>query len=129
MARYLINAQLPYRFSLWNTDSYIHVYDLDDEMTDSEIGQYAQQHSLIIVTKDADFSDRALVSKTSPKVIHLKIGNMKLRDLYTFLDEKWSSICEMSRKKTRSSMFSRIGSKESSDSILTSAQMKFRRMQ
>lgn len=49
MARYLIDANLPYRFSLWHGDDYLHVWDLNDEWTDSEIWAYARDHDLRIV--------------------------------------------------------------------------------
>ena len=32
MARFLIDANLPYRFALWQGEDYLHVYDLGDDM-------------------------------------------------------------------------------------------------
>ena len=76
MAKYLIDANLPYHFSLWAGDEYIHINELNDAWTDSEIWQYAQEHNLTIVTKDVDFSDRIMLSQP-PRIIHIKFGNMK----------------------------------------------------
>lgn len=53
-------------------------------MPDAAIWQYAKEHDLIIVSKDADFSDWIMLSDPPPKVIHLRIGNMRLRDLFVF---------------------------------------------
>ena len=41
MARFLIDANLPYRFALWHGEDYLHVYDLGDDMPDAAIWQYA----------------------------------------------------------------------------------------
>ena len=73
MSRYIIDANLPYYFSLWRGDEYQHVIDLDPSMKDSEIWRFAKENNLTIVTKDADFSDRILLSDPPPRVIHIKL--------------------------------------------------------
>jgi predicted nuclease of predicted toxin-antitoxin system len=85
MARFLIDANLPYRFALWQGLEYTHVFDLDDTWPDSEIWRYAKAEGLTIVTKDADFSARAMVSQPPPRVIHLRIGNLRMRDFHKLL--------------------------------------------
>ncbi|MDP2788114.1 MAG: DUF5615 family PIN-like protein [Pseudomonadota bacterium] len=97
MPRFLIDANLPYRFSLWHGPDYVHVYDLGDDWTDSEIWRYAREHQLAIVTKDADFSDRALLSEPPPRVVHLRIGNMRLKTLFGFLTGVWPEVEQMLR--------------------------------
>ena len=37
MPKYLIDANLPYYFSLWNNSNFIHVKDLDDSWSDEII--------------------------------------------------------------------------------------------
>jgi hypothetical protein len=37
MAKFLIDANLPYRFSLWQGPDYVHVFDLNDRWADWEI--------------------------------------------------------------------------------------------
>jgi predicted nuclease of predicted toxin-antitoxin system len=39
-----------------------------------------------IVTKDADFYDRIILSEPPPRVIYLQIGNMRIRELFVFLN-------------------------------------------
>ncbi len=34
MAKYLIDANLPYYFGLWNNKEFIHVKDIDDSLSD-----------------------------------------------------------------------------------------------
>lgn len=92
MAKYLIDANLPCYFGLWNNPDYLHVKDLDDSWSDEKIWDYARQHDLIIVTKDADFSLKVLYKGTPPKVIHLKFGNLKMRDFYEIISNIWADI-------------------------------------
>ena len=96
MTRYLIDANLPYRFSLWHGDDYLHVFDLGDDLQDSAIWNYATENHLTIVTKDTDFSDRIMLTEPPPRVIHLRIGNMRLRDLFGFLQRVWPRVTELS---------------------------------
>ncbi len=41
MPKYVIDANLPYYFGLWNSSSYIHVKDIKDEWTDTQIWKFA----------------------------------------------------------------------------------------
>lgn len=95
MARFLIDANLPYRFVLWQSEDYQHVFDIGDSLSDQAIWQYAQQHDLTIVSKDADFSDRMVLSVPPPRVVQLRIGNMRLRELFVFLHAIWPKIIEL----------------------------------
>lgn len=96
MEKFLIDANLPYRFALWQGADFCHVYDIGDDLPDTEIWQYAMENNLIIVSKDADFSDRIMLSNPPPKVIHLRIGNMRIRDLFVFLQRVWPQLLELS---------------------------------
>jgi len=98
MAGYLIDVNLPRYFSLWEGEDFIFVADLDTSWADSRIWQYAADHSLVIVTKDADFTDRVLLSDEGPHVIHLRIGNMRMRAFHKFLTEIWDEICDLSEQ-------------------------------
>jgi predicted nuclease of predicted toxin-antitoxin system len=79
---YLIDVNLPYYFSLWRGDEYLHQRDLGDAWKDREVWEYARRQNLTIVTKDADFSDRALLAEPPPRVIHLRIGNLEMRGFH-----------------------------------------------
>lgn len=96
MHRFLIDANLPYRFSLWRGADFLHVFDLGDDLPDSAIWNYARDNNLTIVTKDADFSDRIMLCEPPPRIIHLRIGNMQLRDLHSFLQRVWPRVDELS---------------------------------
>lgn len=97
MVKFIIDANLPLLFSLWNNKKFIHVYELNDEMSDEEIWNYAKERELTIVTKDADFSLKVLYYGAPPRVIHLRIGNMKMDSLHSFLQKNWNEIENISK--------------------------------
>ncbi len=98
MRKYLIDVNLPSRFSIWASEEYEHVVHINDELRDSEIWEYAKENDLTIVTKDTDFSDMIMISVTPPRVIHIKLGNMKMKEFHQLLSRIWSDVCEMSNK-------------------------------
>ena len=77
MVKFLIDVNLPKKITFWSGENFLHVFDLNDEWSDSKIWEYAGLHNLSIITKDADFSDRIIISSSPPEVIHFKTGNMK----------------------------------------------------
>ncbi len=97
MHEFIIDANLPYLFKLWNTEKCIHVFDLNDSMTDKEIWNYAKKNNLSIITKDTDFSTKVLFTDPPPRVIHLRIGDMRMKHLHDFLTKNWTEIKSISR--------------------------------
>jgi hypothetical protein len=62
MPRFLIDVNLPYRSSVWSGVDFAHMRDIGETWTDSPIWQYARERDMVIVSKDTDFSDRAMIS-------------------------------------------------------------------
>ena len=96
MAKYLIDINLPYYFSFWNNEDYIHQSDILNTAEDTEIWQYAEENDLTILTKDADFSNRILLAQPPPRVIHIRIGNSSLREFHQILDTIWHDVLTLS---------------------------------
>jgi predicted nuclease of predicted toxin-antitoxin system len=96
MKKYLIDVNLPYLFSLWKDEIFIHQRDIDDTWTDEKIWSYAKENNLTIVTKDSDFSNKILLSEPPPRVIHIRFGNLKFNDFFKILTKNWQSISELS---------------------------------
>lgn len=97
MAKYLVDVNLPYYFSYWNSDEFIHLRDINDEMKDEEVWEFAKNNNLTIISKDSDFSNRIIVSNPPPKVIHIKIGNVGIKELYSICAFLWQDIMKMSQ--------------------------------
>ncbi len=98
MVKYIIDNNLPFRFSHWNKPEYIFVRNLNPNYKDREIWEIAKKQNLIIVTKDTDFYNRIIISKPPPKVIHFKIGNFSIGKFHDFISTHWVDICELSEK-------------------------------
>jgi predicted nuclease of predicted toxin-antitoxin system len=97
MPRFLIDVNLPYRFSLWAGEDYVHMRDIGETWTDTEVWRYARRRqNLIIVSKDADFSDRVMVSVPPPRVVHIRFGNMRMRDFHGLIARLWPRVMELS---------------------------------
>jgi len=60
--------------------------------TDAELWEYARRHRLVLVTKDADFSDRIFMNTPPPWIVHLRVGNLCRRDFHALLQALWPRI-------------------------------------
>ena len=85
MKGFLFDENLPVNILFSPSLPVEHVTDLGESPSDTEIWEYAKQNDLVIVSKDADFSDRIITSTPPPRVVHLRFGNMRKRDFHAFL--------------------------------------------
>jgi predicted nuclease of predicted toxin-antitoxin system len=92
VARYLIDANLPRWFALWSGGDCEFVHDLGADWSDTQIWAYAATNALTIVSKDADFSDRALLTADGPSVIHVRVGNLTIGELHRCLSAVWPDV-------------------------------------
>ena len=95
MPLFLIDVNLPYHFEIWGGKNFIHLKDIDDTWPDNRVWEYSRQNNLTIISKDADFSARMMMTEPPPRVIHMRIGNMRLTELHEFIKKNWSAIIEM----------------------------------
>ena len=99
MFTYLIDENMPF-LPIWNKEDFVHVTDLPFIHFDTDIWSYAFENQLTIITKDSDFYYRYLSSRSYPKVIWIKTGNIK-KDVFTDLIEViWKDIEEMLLKSS-----------------------------
>lgn len=89
---FLVDVNLPKYFSFFNTNCYFFVSDINLQMTDTEIWDYALKNEFIILTKDTDFYNRFLVSSTAPKIIYFQLGNCSLNQLHHYFNQNWDRI-------------------------------------
>ena len=60
--------------------------------TDTQVWNYAREHELVIVTKDADFAGRIILSPPPPRVVHLRIGNLRRQPFHARLARVWPQV-------------------------------------
>ena len=89
---FLVDVNLPKHFSFFNTPNSYFVTDINLQMSDSEIWNYAIENNHIILTKDVDFFNRLLVSEKPPKIIYFQLGNYSLKQLYNYFTLNWDKI-------------------------------------
>jgi predicted nuclease of predicted toxin-antitoxin system len=65
---------------------------LGKSATDEQIWLFARANELVIVSKDADFSDLMILRQPPPWVVHLRFGNMRKREFHTFFAQVWPQI-------------------------------------
>jgi predicted nuclease of predicted toxin-antitoxin system len=92
MSRFLVDANLPLYFSAWHSSDYVHVLNLDDSWSDEQIWKYAKENELIILTKDADFKQIALIKGVPPKIIHFKTGNLRIAQFHALVSKLWPQL-------------------------------------
>ncbi|WP_291099660.1 MULTISPECIES: DUF5615 family PIN-like protein [unclassified Flavobacterium] len=89
---FLVDVNLPKYFSFFNDNRFVFVSDINLQMTDTEIWNYALKNEMVILTKDTDFYNRFLVSERAPKVIYFQLGNYSLKQLYQYFNDNWEKI-------------------------------------
>ena len=92
MKGFIFDENLPINVQFTPSLPVVHVTDLGKSLSDAEIWDYAKGNDFVIVTKDADFSDRIIISSPPPRVVHLRFGNMRKKDFHAFLKSVWPQI-------------------------------------
>jgi predicted nuclease of predicted toxin-antitoxin system len=92
MRGFLFDENLPRVPSLPTRLPITHALELGSPSSDSQLWAHAQQNDLAIVTKDADFSQRIVLAAPPPRVVHLRVGNMRGRDFAAWLNSVWPHI-------------------------------------
>jgi predicted nuclease of predicted toxin-antitoxin system len=95
MHKFIIDVNLPNGVQPFDNDNFIHVAELDIRLPDNQIWGFAKKHGYTIITKDGDFSNRILLVSPPPKIIHIRFGNLRLKDFITVMTSLWPEIVEM----------------------------------
>jgi len=96
MPRFLVDAQLPpalaRKLTVLKHES-AHVLDVGLlDAHDGEIWDFALAHGMVILTKDEDFAIRASVSKTSPTIVWVRIGNCPNAKLLAWFEHELPTV-------------------------------------
>lgn len=92
MKGFLLDENLPRRLTFVPSLPVIHATDLGESETDTVLWEYARTHRMVIVSKDADFSDRMMLSSSPPWIVRVALGNLGLRDYHDVLKRAWPQI-------------------------------------
>jgi predicted nuclease of predicted toxin-antitoxin system len=90
MRQVLIDENLPKTLSIGIRS--IHATELGERKTDSELWAFAKREGFVLLTKDTDFFDRMVLSGPPPKVVWIRLGNMKRKELENRIYILWDQI-------------------------------------
>jgi len=94
--KFLVDANLPPRLCVWlrsHRHEAEHLFDRNLlTETDTQIWQRGRVENLVILSKDVDFYDRALLFGAPPQVIHVAVGNCSNTRLLEVLEHEWAGI-------------------------------------
>jgi predicted nuclease of predicted toxin-antitoxin system len=92
---FLFDENLPRQIEFRPSLPVIHATEIGVRCSDGRLWQFARENDLAIVSKDIDFSQRVVRSKPPPWVIHLRMGNLRRKDLDLFLRQIWPRVEEL----------------------------------
>ncbi len=92
MKGFLFDQNLPSHIRFTPRLPLLPVSDLGSNPTDTEVWDFARQRELVIVSKDADFSERIILSTPPPWVVHLRFGNLRRVEFHARLARAWPQV-------------------------------------
>ena len=92
MNGFLFDANVPSRLHFEPSLPLIPLSPVGLNPTDTDIWNYAANHSLVIVSKDADFSDRIILRNPPPWIVHIRFGNVRKVKFHYTLARLWPRV-------------------------------------
>ena len=92
MNGFLFDENLPCRLTFTPSLPLITSTSLGASPSDMTLWNHGRDHSLVIVTKDTDFSDRIMLAAPPPWIVHLRFGNLRRKDFHALLAKMWPHI-------------------------------------
>ncbi len=92
MEGFLLDQNLPARLTFKPTLPVTPAATLGPNATDTLLWDYARERELVIVTKDADFSDRIIMRTPPPWIVHLRFGNLRRQEFHALLTRAWPRV-------------------------------------
>jgi predicted nuclease of predicted toxin-antitoxin system len=89
---FILDENVPKRITFTPQLPVISASMLGHSLSDSSIWELAYSKRYGIITKDADFTARIVLTSPPPWIIHLRIGNMRKREFHAFLQQIWPRI-------------------------------------
>ena len=92
MKGFLLDENLPSRLQFAPGLPAIPFSQVSLHPSDSDLWNFARRKELVIVSKDADFSDRIIMQSPPPWVVHLRFGNLKRKEFHARLARVWPQV-------------------------------------
>ena len=92
MNGFLLDENMPSNIRFSPSRPLTHSASLGHSLSDSALWTHAKTHGYVIITKDADFSNRMMFSTPPPWVVRFRIGNLRLAEFHAFTVNVWPQI-------------------------------------
>jgi predicted nuclease of predicted toxin-antitoxin system len=92
MNGFLFDENLPRRLTFTPSLPAIYSTSLGVSPSDTALWNHGRDNSLVIVSKDADFSDRIMLSTPPPWIVHLRFGNLRRTEYHALLAKMWPRV-------------------------------------
>jgi predicted nuclease of predicted toxin-antitoxin system len=91
----LIDENLPIALGRGLGLKTVHTTELGNRLSDLELWDEAIAQESVLVTRDTDFFDRMSLIGPPPKVIWIRLGNMRRKELERVFSERWPKIDQL----------------------------------
>ena len=95
MNHLLIDENLPASLAGLLPVSCSHATDLGAQPSDQALCDHARQEGWAILTRDADFFSRIILHGPPPKIVWVRLGNIRRAALEAYLIRLWPSIISL----------------------------------
>lgn len=95
MIHLLIDENLPSSLAQLLPVRTTHATDLFTQATDAQLWEIARENNWILLTRDTDFFDRIMLEGPPPKVIWVRLGNIRKAALQEILVKLWPAIYDL----------------------------------
>jgi predicted nuclease of predicted toxin-antitoxin system len=92
MKGFLLDENVPARLHFSPSLPVLSVSNVGINPSDSQVWEFARQRELVIVSKDADFSQRIITNSPPPWVVHLRFGNLRKKEFHALLARVWPRV-------------------------------------
>lgn len=92
MSRFILDENLPATLASFLGGDCKHAADLGARPTDAELWQWGREERRVILTKDADFFERLLLEGPPPKIVWLRVGNLRRVELEALMKRVWPAV-------------------------------------
>lgn len=92
MKGFLFDENLPRRLTFTPSLPVIFSSALGSSPSDTALWERGRAQSLVIVSKDSDFSGRIMLSSPPPWIVHLRFGNLRRAEYHALLAKMWPRI-------------------------------------
>lgn len=97
MITFIVDAQLPYSLAILLRSKGLDVIHTDDlpnkeRTSDTQIRDVAKEQNRIVITKDNDFFDSYILSKSPSRLLLISTGNILNKDLFVLFENYFDLI-------------------------------------